>query len=252
MKKLYEKSELTFALVFVGGYCVLMSIGDSLSLSVGVEKSVTLPISLLLSALLFIFIKRNKLNEKYGLCKPCIPARKVLFYAPMLILLSVNLWHGVSLNLSVTETVLYILTMLFVGFLEEVIFRGLLFSAMAKNGLKSAVIVSSITFGMGHIINLFNSSGAEIYENILQIIYACAAGFMLIMLFIRTKSLVWCIGFHGVFNALSAFSNEDILTSESRLLSCAFLSVISISYGLFLARKKKEGDMNDNQTCKRK
>lgn len=36
------------------------------------------------------------------------------------------LWHGVAMNVSLLETVLYILTMFCVGFLEEMIFRGFL------------------------------------------------------------------------------------------------------------------------------
>lgn len=38
--------------------------------------------------------------------------------------------------------------MLCVGFLEEVIFRGLLFTAIAKDTIKTAVVLSSVTFGI--------------------------------------------------------------------------------------------------------
>ena len=122
------------------------------------------------------------------------------------------------------ETVLYILTMLCVGFLEEVIFRGLLFQAMRGNGMKAAVIVSSLTFGMGHIINLFNGSGAELIPNLLQVVYAAAAGFMFVMVFCKTGSLLVCIAVHGLFNALSVFT--------------AALTVITGGYGVWLALYK--------------
>ena len=64
--------------------------------------------------------------------------------------------------------------MLCVGFLEEVIFRGLLFQAIAKDNIKSAVIISSVTFGIGHIINLFNGSGMDLVNNLCQIVFAFA------------------------------------------------------------------------------
>lgn len=249
MKKLYEKSEPGFALVWIGLYCVLMSVGDSLSQSAGTEKAVTFPVSLLLSAVLLLFIKKNGLNIKYGLCKAQAPVLRQLFYIPLLMLLSVNMWHGFAFNLSAAETVLYILTMLLVGFLEEVIFRGLLFNAMKSNGLKSAVVISSLTFGMGHIINLFNGSGAELMSNILQIIYACATGFMLVMLYLRTKSLLVPIAFHGVFNALSVFTDESALTDRDKVISCIFITVISLAYGLYLM-KVRGGEANENKTCK--
>ena len=248
MKKLYEKSRLGFALLWIGLYCVLMSVGDSLSQVVGVEKAVTLPIAILLSAVLVLFIKKNGVDRKYGLCKSVVPVSKLIFYLPLLLLLTVNLWHGFALNLSVIEIVLYILTMLFVGLLEEVIFRGLLFEAMRKDSLKAAIIVSSLTFGMGHIINLFNGSGAELFSNLMQIIYASASGFMLVAMYLKTESLVAPITFHGIFNALSVFSDEGALTDTDRIISCVFITVISVLYGVYLMKSGK-GETNDNKTC---
>lgn len=240
MKKLYDKSRLAFAITWIVAYCVLMSIGDSISESVSISKSVTLPIALTMSAILLIFIKRNGLGNEYGLCKSQVPARKMLFYIPLIILPAVNIFSALTLSISVIETILYILTMLCVGFLEEIIFRGLLFKSMAENGIKSAVIVSSITFGMGHIINLINGSGAELLPNILQVIYATAAGFMLVMIFHKTESLIPCILFHGIFNALSVFTEESVLSLNQQIISCVYLVVISGGYGVYIALKVKK------------
>ncbi len=239
MKKLYEKSELTFAIVWIVLYCVLLSLGDSISIKIGIEKAITLPIAAALSLILFIYKKQNGMMKKYGLIKPTVPARKMLHYLPLIILLTANLWFGVKLNFSVVETVLYILTMLLVGFLEEVIFRGLLFNALAKDGVKSAVIISSITFGMGHIINLFNGSGAELVPNLLQVVYAIATGFMLVMIYLRSQSLIVCIVFHGVFNSLSAFSDEVALTLSDHMLSGIAIALISTAYAVYLYRSEK-------------
>lgn len=234
MKKLYQKSELTFAIIWIVAYCVLLSLGDALSDKVGISKAVTLPIAAALSIILFIYIKKNGLMIKYGFCKPVVSCKKMLFYIPLALLLTVNLWYGVTMNLSVKETVLYILSMLCVGFLEEVIFRGLLFNAMAKDGVRAAIIVSSVTFGIGHIINLINGSGAELVPNLLQVVYAIATGFMLVMIFYKSKSLIACIGFHGIFNSLSVFSDEAALTLGHRIGSCAFIVFISVAYGVYL------------------
>ncbi len=234
MKKLYEKNELAFAIGWIVLYCVLMSVGDNLSGQVGVRNIISLPVSLLLSLVLFWFVKRNGLSEKYGLCKPKESAKEMLYYIPLGVMLLANMMFGVRINLSFAETVLYMLTMLFVGFLEEVIFRGLLFNAMAKDGIKSAIAVSSITFGIGHIINLFNGSGAELIPNLLQVIYAVAAGFVFVMIYYKTKSLIPCIVGHGVFNALSAFADESRLTDGDRINSCLFLVLISGGYAIYI------------------
>jgi hypothetical protein len=52
MRKLYEKSQIWFAVVWIVAYCVLMSVGDALSATLGVEKSVTLVVGLVLSIIL--------------------------------------------------------------------------------------------------------------------------------------------------------------------------------------------------------
>lgn len=240
MKKFYDKTELGFALVWIGIYCVFMSLGDNLSASIGVEKFITFPIAMVLSLILLIFLKKNGLFEKTGLCKSKITTRKMLYYFPILLLLTANLWHGVKVNMSIIETVLYMLTMFGVGFLEEIIFRGLLFNAMLKDNVKAAIIVSSLTFGMGHIINLINGSGAELVPNLLQVVYASAAGFMFVMIYYRTKSLVVCIVTHGLFNALSAFANETNLSLQNQMVSCVLLVLISGGYAVYIALQMRK------------
>ena len=148
-------------------YCVLMSVGDALSAMLSVEKSVTLAVALLLSAVLIFFLKKNGLFASYGLTVPRATAKSMLYYIPVFAMLTANFWYGAAFNYSALETVLYILTMLLVGFLEEVIFRGLLFEAMRKDSPVAAIIVSSITFGIGHIINLVNGSGTELIPNLI-------------------------------------------------------------------------------------
>lgn len=245
LMKLYKKSEILFSVIWIIAYCLLFSAGDSLSSLLGVEKSVTLAVGLGLSALLLLFLKKNRLLKAYGLCLPKASPHSMLYYIPVLLMLSTNLWYGVTVNYKPLELVLYILSMLCVGLLEELIFRGLLFNAMRKNSLKAAVIVSSVTFGIGHVINLVNGSGAELLPNLLQVLYATTAGFMFVMIYYRSKSLLICIGAHGLFNALSAFANEKAATTELRIVFCLLLAAITGGYGAFLALSLKKGKNKD-------
>jgi membrane protease YdiL (CAAX protease family) len=240
LKKLYEKSELWFALAWIIAYVVLASTGDNISADLGIDKIVTLPILVAMSGVLYFFVRKNGLTEKYGLCRPKLPAPKMLYYIPLLVLLTANLWYGAQMNQSVLETVLYILAMFCVGFLEELIFRGLLFKAMEKNGVRSAIIVSSVTFGIGHIVNLFNGSGAEWLPNLLQVVYAIAIGFAFVLIYCKTGSLLPCILIHSVFNGLSAFANQAAMTPQREILSGILLAVIGGGYALYLALAVKE------------
>ena len=241
LKKLYDKSKIWFAILWIIAYCVLLSVGDSLSATIGLDKSITLAIGIILSVTLLLFLKKNGLSRDYGLCMPKTSLKPMLFYIPIIVMLTANLWYGVTLNYGALETVLYVLAMFCVGFLEEVIFRGLLFEAMRKDNVKAAIIVSSVTFGIGHIINLINGSGAELLPNLLQVVYATAAGFMFVMMYYKSKSLLVCIAAHGIFNALSAFADESNATEDMQILTAILLTVITGSYALYLAlsmRKK--------------
>ena len=247
MFALYRKSEIWCALVWIIAYCVLASIGDNISASIGIEKIVTLPILILLSVVLFLFVKKNNLLKYYGLCKSEVATSKMLFYIPLIALLTVNLWYGIYIHFSWVEIVLYICSMLFVGFLEEMLFRGLLFCAMEKNGVKSAIIVSSVTFGIGHIMNLINGSGEELFPNLLQVMYAMAIGFLFVMIYFKTKSLLPCILTHGVFNSLSVFANDAANTFQRRVISALFLVVVSGAYALYITfHIKKRKTLQEN------
>lgn len=234
MKKRYEKNELTFAIGWIVVYCALQSLANPLNKAIGIEYAASAAFCVLQTAVLFTFIRRNGLRKRYGLCGPSVPASRFLCYAPLVILASGNLWNGVAANYTPVETVCRVVCMLCVGFLEEVIFRGLLFTAIARDNIRSAVVISSVTFGIGHLINLFNGSGMDLVNNLCQIVFAIAMGFLLVTIFYRGGSLIPCILVHAAINTLSTFANTVGLTVETRLLHTAVLIVITVAYTLIL------------------
>lgn len=236
MKKLYEKNELTFAIVWIVIYCLLQSLANPLNNVIGIAYAASAVFCVLQTVVLFAFIRKNGLQKRYGLCKSSVPAWRFLYYVPLLILVSGNLWNGVALRYTPAETVCRIVCMLCVGFLEEVIFRGFLFAAIAKNNVKSAVVISSVTFGVGHIINLFNGSGMDLINNLCQIVFAIAVGFLLVTLFYRGGSLLPCIIVHSAINTLGTFANDADLTTEMHLLHLAILIAVTVAYTLILTK----------------
>lgn len=236
MKKLYEKSELAFALVWIAVYCVLQSVANPLNKRIGIEYSVSAAFCVLQTIVLLLFLLKNKLQKRYGLCRPSVSARRFLYYLPLFVLASGNLWNGVALRYAPAATVCRIVCMLCVGFLEEVIFRGLLFAAIAKNNVRSAVVISSVTFGIGHIINLFNGSGMDLVNNLCQIVFAVAVGFLLVTIFYRGGSLIPCILVHSAINTLGTFANDTNFTTKMHLLRLTALIVITVAYTLILAK----------------
>ena len=237
MSALYRKSEVLFAVLWIVVYVVLFSLADQVSGVVGVQKSVTLAVGVLLTTILVVWMKNNSLFVKYGLCKSALKPKQVLYYLPLVFLASVNVWFGVAWNFSLIETVFYILSMLLVGFLEEIIFRGLLFKAMCKDGIKSAVIVSSVTFGIGHLVNLVNGSSADLRSNLLQVVSAIAIGFLFTVLFWKSGSLLACIVTHGVLNGLSAVADQSAMTPVRECVITSVMMVVALVYAWYVIRK---------------
>ena len=111
---------------------------------------------------------------------------------------------------------------------------------MEKDGVKSAIIVSSITFGIGHIINLFN--GAEIVPTVMQIIQACSIGYLFVIIFYKSKSMWPCIITHSVINSLSGVANRDAENFTIKIAASVFLCVVSLAYGCYLIKSVKKCD----------
>lgn len=236
MNKLYSKSELWFSLVWIVIYVALFSVADGLSADLGIEKVVTAPLCILMTALLLLWIRKNGLTVKYGLRTAKISAKKYLYFLPLAVLASTNLWGGFALRFSPLETVLYVISMIGVGILEELIFRGFLFKALCADNIRSAIAISSITFGIGHIINLLN--GADFFPTLLQICYATAAGFLFTIIFHKSGSLLPCIITHCTINSLSAFGAERSAALD--VVTAVTLTVFSLLYALWILRSDKK------------
>ena len=237
MTKLYKKSEITFAILWIVAYVVLSSLADQLSESYGIIKSVTAVLHIAMSLILFFWIRNNDLSEKYGFCRSTIPAKRFLYYLPLIIIASTAFWSGIKLQYGYPGALLYFISMCCVGFLEEVIFRGLLFRAMEKDNLKTAMIVSSLTFGLGHIVNLFNGSGMDLASSMTQIVLAVLLGFVLVLIFYYGKSLIPCILFHSANNALKVFSADGSLDPQTEMvLNLVVIAIVLGGYSLYLVR----------------
>ena len=241
MKKLYEINELLFAIVWMVIYCVLQSLANPLNEVIGTPYFVSAILSVLQAAFLFAFIWKIDLQKRYGLCKSPISASRFLFYIPLIILGTRNFRNGTAFNFNLAGTVCYIAFMLCVGFVEEVIFRRFLFNAIAKDNVKTALVILSVIFGSGHLLNLANGSGAGLTENLFQVTGAIAIGFLFVILYYRGGSLLPCIITHSAINVTSVFGNETGLTVEKRVIFQLVLFIITVVYTFILTKTFPKG-----------
>lgn len=234
MKSIYRKDPIWFAVLWIVIYVAGFGIADGISESIGMPKLITAILGLVLSIILLSFIYSEKLGEYYGLCRMKVRAADFTYFIPLIVISSVNLWFGLRNNYSVVTAVLSVISMCFVALLEEIIFRGLLFKAMCRDNIKTAVIVSSLTFGFGHIVNLL--LGAPLLETVLQLVYASAVGFCYTAIFLAGGSIVPCIISHAAVNSLSIFAAEP--SNVWLVIIAVVQTVISTVYGIWLLHRK--------------
>ncbi|MBQ8605915.1 MAG: CPBP family intramembrane metalloprotease [Clostridia bacterium] len=225
MKKIFEKHETLFCILLIVLYIVSNSVCVQ---NFGYTSAVSFVVNTALSALLICLVIALKRGEYYGFARVRNKG-KYLYFIPLLLLVSVNLWNGVNIDKTPLEITFHILTMLNIGFIEELIFRGFLFKMMAKDNVKLAIFVSSVTFGAGHIINLF--TGADILPTLMQICYATATGYLFVVIFHKSGSLIPCIITHSLVNSLSVFNVENTV---SQYIAPVFLTVVPLAYALYI------------------
>lgn len=230
MQKLFEKKELLFAILWIAAYCVVIG---TLKGSFDYDSIYLLLALIVFAAGITAFVKVNHLEEKYGLTGWPKDMKKYLYFIPMWILATGNIWGGVSPSYPGTSLVIAALSMILVGFVEEMIFRGFLFRAMlSKNETIVAIIVSAVTFGIGHIVNLF--TGQAGFDTVMQIIFAISWGFILTMVCYKSGSIIPCIIAHSMIDVLSLFGADHELadwiyiglTIVAAIVYCAYLAKI--------------------------
>ncbi|MGL6198905.1 MAG: CPBP family intramembrane glutamic endopeptidase [Lachnospiraceae bacterium] len=121
---------------------------------------------------------------------------------------------------------------LFVGIMEELIFRGFLYRAIEeKSNTKKAIILSSIIFGLYHLVNV---GSMPIQYVLLQVVYAMAIGIVFAIVFFATESLVLCIITHALVDVLGMACEVFNPTVEIvRTFICIMLAI----YYIYMMKK---------------
>lgn len=234
MKKWYDRNPLGFALAWVAVYVLVIG---TLRANYGETSAAHFAALCILSALSLVFVGANRLWGTFGLNR-WPDNRRFLYFIPFVLLVSVNLWAGVSAHDTGAAQVRAVLSMALIGYLEEIIFRGFLFRAMERDGVKRAIVISAVTFGAGHIMNLLTGQGS--LETVLQMVYAIAIGFAFVMVVYKGASLLPCILTHSLVNMTSRFSNQNLTAGMEALMtygSAAFILVVAGGYAWYLYRK---------------
>jgi membrane protease YdiL (CAAX protease family) len=198
------------------------------------ENNVSQIISYLFALLIIILLIRNKERAGYfGFCKIKTNI-KLLLFMPILFIPLINLFYLLMPESIIAQSIFMCIAYgIYVGIIEELIFRSFLFRAIEERiNYRWAIIISSIVFGLFHIVNL-NSMPIEFV--ILQIVYAMAIGIILSIIFYITQSLLPCIIIHALTN-ITGFLFAENMQFEIELTGLLIFIIIDV-YCIILLRK---------------
>ena len=209
MIKLHDHHPLAFSLGWIILY-VLMS--TPLRAQYGDGSIQLMAGNLMLSLVIAYFLMALGLNSYYKLNQLPENPKLFIYFIPIVFLATGNLWSGLQVHYHGRHLAFALVTMGLIGFIEEVLFRGFLFRTLLKrDGPLLAISVSSVTFGLGHIVNLL--SGQASLDTFIQIAFAVAWGFIFTMVYYKSSSLIPCILVHSLVDMASLFTVDKTLTT---------------------------------------
>lgn len=202
----------------------------------------------LLTGSVLLFLMKHSLNPQYHFFRNMdrfMEAIGLLWPCVLVILLNVLpsiadgdefTYHGLTLFAVILEN-------LFVGYFEEITYRGTVISnAMRvwkdkKNKVIYSVLLSAIPFSLMHLMNIAISG---VGVTLLQVSYAVGFGMIFAAVYLRTGNLFSCVLVHGLVDVSAALFETG--TQEVNIESIVILlgvTAVYIAYALFLLRKRK-------------
>lgn len=231
------KKDSTVFFISILIYALISTVSMSLSDMIKIPNSITAVCYVLFSVFLIIFLKRKNKLSYYGINSlKNLNVKNLLYFIPMIIIASVNLWTGININNSLSQIILITICMICVGFFEELIFRSFLMKAIMNKNEILSVVISGILFGVIHLLNIF--TGADILSTIIQVFYATAFGLMCSVFFYKTNNIIPCIVCHSLSNVFDTFLPID-LSIKMQYLGCISIIIISNFYTIYLLKNKK-------------
>lgn len=235
MKRLMKEKPILHAVIWIMIYIGTVGVGDALSERLGLANSVTSALLIVLSLILMAYLKKNGQFASMGHVMPSRADNRIaLFYLPLFLIAILQFTAPIDPALSAIDIALGCLLMVGVGFLEELIFRGLLLQGIRSvSGMNRAIVISGVTFGIGHIVNLMRGYTAP--EQLVQIIAGIVLGIVLAMVVAITRSILPGALFHMILNIGGTVNASSAARDWIYLIA---LVAISVLYALYLLKVK--------------
>ena len=150
---------------------------------------------------------------------------------------------------SFPNIIMFLLTMIFVGFAEEGIFRGVILNlcrnrfSKTRGGIMAAVMLNGLLFGSMHLTNIF--SGVSVKSAVVQTITAIILGVLLAAIYVRSGNLWVVIILHAWIDIASlmgggVFGKGDLIDGINQLSYMNLISVMVYLIPCIVLRRKSK------------
>jgi len=236
MKNKIINNPLLKSISLMLGLIVVLFMAGILSAIKDIDSNITFFVAFLIVGVLeIVHIIKNKKYKTYGFKKSSFKKVNILYILPLFIISLIPLLAGVNPELTSYRFIYLIFYMALVAFVEEVLYRGIIFNNLKQKSIKYAVIISAIMFGISHLITM--TGGKSLIDVLNQVILAIIIGLILALIMNYTKNIYICIGYHFLNNLIvsifDSFGIYDVHISYVLLMAL-------ILYLLFLIKKLKD------------
>jgi membrane protease YdiL (CAAX protease family) len=157
-----------------------------------------------------VLILRPPTINSFGL--PKISWMSGFFIAIAIGIAIFDMSYGYDIKQPLRVKIAGVITLLSIGLAEEMINRVLIFGALQRFGIKFAVIISSVIFGLMHInVYLPEWSAWDAYWHVMM---AAGFGFLACAIFIATRSYWVVVIFHALSDWTIVFDKKNSFTGD--------------------------------------
>jgi len=221
-------------LMIIGVYLVAGTVEDVAHVGgLGIYVLANVTLTVLLAVILTVSASWRRVGFRRG------TGRQLLWVLPMALPAVLNLYPGLDPG-GLSAVLGFLCLALMVGFVEESAFRGLMLRALEPLGEWRAVIVTTVLFGVTHLLNILAGEGG--LQAVMQLLYAAAIGFAFAALALRTR-LIWPLVLVHALIDFVAFMRDPALTVPPAVEITVDLAVtiVFVAYGLFVMLRRDLG-----------
>lgn len=173
--------------------------------------------------------------SEYGFFSSQGNNRELMWFIPLLLVEAGAFMVGFRGGITLTYVAVALVFTISVGVNEELYFRGLVLKALSAKGIRFAIIVSSLIFGVVHLANL--AGGADVLYTFLQVLFSALFGLVCAEIVVKSKGLLVAIIWHFVHDLIGYVTVPELSTTALVVLGsqCAVL----LGYAAYLWGKAR-------------